>query len=298
VPGHHERHHLVAQLPLGHRRAARLVPSGEQHREQIVAHVAAAPPLVDDPRDERIEGPLLAVKLAVATRGQPRRHRDERLRVLVREPEHHVQRLTHRLRVAIDVEAEQCPAHDAQREPHHLLVDVDRARRHRLPPIEELPGVPGHRSGEARDLVAVEARLHEPALPPPCVTLGRQQPVAQHQLEAPVVPALDVVLRVLRQQVADAVGVVDDHVPKRPEVQVDHVPVLLGRAGDRADGVAPGLDQMMKEEVLRRSGRQTKVARIAHRGVLSRHATFTSYFLGRRPHMDRGRSSDPFDFVQ
>src|SRR5207248_7895613 len=138
------------------------------------------------------------------------------------------------------VVAEQRLADDAQREPHHLVVDVDRLPAALRELFGALLGRAYHRGSEPRDPLPVEGRLGDAPLPLPEVALGREQAVAEDVPERRV-PArlLAVVLVVLGEDVVDARRRADQVRDHRPESETDYVAVLAERLREEPDRVAP-----------------------------------------------------------
>ena len=134
----------------------------------------------------------------------------------VRERQHHHperfhdagERLAHLRRLRLDVGVEQRLADDREREPVHLPGDVQRgAVGPRVPhPIR----VRHHRAAVAGDPIAVKRRLHQAALAQVHGALARQQPFAEQALRALQPAALDEVLVVRDEDVADVLRAVDE----------------------------------------------------------------------------------------
>ena len=78
VPCQHQRHHLVAQLLIGHAIRAGVIRRGHQHAQQIPRGRVAVAALLDDGVDQPIEGRPRSQEAAVGRRGHPQRQRGQR----------------------------------------------------------------------------------------------------------------------------------------------------------------------------------------------------------------------------
>jgi hypothetical protein len=137
----------------------------------------------------------------------------------------------------LQLQAEEAPGDDAQRELHHVLVHVPHLAL--APGTREPLGIPGHHLPVGRQALAVEGGLHEPALPQPGLALVGQQPVAQQSTQNPPLQRiLGVVAVAGDEDVLDVVRVVE-HVRLLSQVgEVHHVPVAApGAVLGEGDGV-------------------------------------------------------------
>jgi hypothetical protein len=199
VAGEEERHHLVAELGVAHRRAVGLVRVGreEEHRQQVAAGggVGGAAALGDHAVDDRVEPVARAHEAS-----EPRDGEAERPLGDVEERERGdahrvVHGLGHVARTVGDVGAEQRLAGDAEGERGHLGREVDPALRGRqagLPARDAVPAVApalgggGHGDGVAGDALAVEGGLRDTSLAAVELALAREEAVAEQEAEAAV----------------------------------------------------------------------------------------------------------------
>ena len=106
VPGHVQRHDLVAHLPRRHPCAVVRILRLDQDREEIAAILAAGPARLDDAVDERVQLPDGPARAEIARRGNPVRHDAEALQADAEVVHQHLGGLAGLVRVARDVGVE------------------------------------------------------------------------------------------------------------------------------------------------------------------------------------------------
>jgi len=167
VPGEEEGQDLVTKLFVGHA-AAVFVARLYQHRKQIAGVAPRFTTLSNDSINRRIQSPDRAPELdhgrgrkVTGDRGQEQSQTDG-------VPHQHIH-CRGDFPDLLRFHVEQRPHHDAQRELHHLLMDVASLTVLVLvfPRGEHLLGVAGHDFRVGRDPLAVKCRLRKPSLPQP-----------------------------------------------------------------------------------------------------------------------------------
>ena len=119
-----QRHHLVADLPLGHA-GALLVARQEQHREQV-APILARRALADDAVDDVVEAAGRLREPTVAGCREPRRDEEAEAReAKVVEVLDRGTQAGDLLDAGRDVGVEEGPRDDPERQRRHLVVQVD-----------------------------------------------------------------------------------------------------------------------------------------------------------------------------
>lgn len=152
------RDDLVAELLVGRALPGVLVDGLHEHAEEVIA-VRLGAALGDEPIDEGVERLHRLLETQVRGRRHGGRDANERLGVVVRPVHRDVHRVAYRARLALDVRREQRQADDAERDAHHLSMDVERLGRLFLPPrVEVIPRRARHVVGEGGELAAVIAR--------------------------------------------------------------------------------------------------------------------------------------------
>jgi hypothetical protein len=147
----------------------------------------------------------------------------------------------------------------------------------------------GHGLGERRELLLVESRLRDPALPAPEVAFAGEQAVPEEQLQRLEELSLRVVPVVVDEDVSDRVGVREVKRLQRAERQADDVAELVEVPHLHAEGVAPELGQNPDEELALRSGRRPARGR-SRRRDRHRGAAADQFPPGRRrPRVDPRR---------
>jgi hypothetical protein len=108
--------------------------------------------------------------------------------------------------------AEQIAARQTLREPAEFRFDVEdfSARGAIAPAIEETVGVLGHPSHLGIDLLGLERRLRDHALPAPFRGFGEEQTLTEQRLDVPVTHVLHVLLAVRDQHLLEDLGIGDD----------------------------------------------------------------------------------------
>jgi hypothetical protein len=152
---------------------------------------------------------------------------------------HHAgQRFSDLDRLRFDVGVEQGLADDRQRQPVHLAGNVDR------PPVD--PGashpirVRHHRRAVGGNPVAVERRLHQPALPQMDRALAGQQSFAENPLGALQPAALHEALVVRDEDVLDVLRIVDEEHLLAAHAVGDDVAVGAREIGEEGERIAAG----------------------------------------------------------
>ncbi len=147
--------------------------------EQVVvlAQTVVAP-LSDHAKDDAIQAGDGALEAPASRRREPR-GQQIRSRDGILQGRH---RLGHVLGFPPRVVAEQRPAHDVQRQPHHLLTHVH--HRAGAPALGESFRRLGHRRAVRHQPRVLERGLNHAAMSAPGVSVAGQQAAAQHQREA------------------------------------------------------------------------------------------------------------------
>jgi len=261
VSSHHERHHLVAELLIGH--AAPVLRRRHQEREEVVrVGVLASSPRVDDPEDERVEGLQRSLEAKVLPAGYPLRRLDDRFRIVIGVADRDPQRLSDRIGLGADGGTEERAGDDAKGQLHHLGVHIDDLADTLVPLGQHRVGLLDHRGNERRDAIAMKRRLRQLPLPTPELPFTGDQPFAQNELEALVVGALRVVSVVVDEDVVNGLHVVDEEVPGMRKLQADHV-ALRGDLREQIDRTSSKLEQVPHERQPGTLGRATRDDRFA-----------------------------------
>ncbi len=241
VAGHEECEGLAPELVVGHRLPGLLVAGPDQHREQVAVVAALAPALADEVQHELVQRPDRPLEPEVGRRRHPGRGRGERLI----EPAFQVtrgdaERRPDGVRLVAHVAAEERPAGDGERQPRHLGRDIDGfPRRGGLTPsVQELGRGVDHDLGITGHSLAMEGRLRQPSLPPPGIPLGDDQVVPEQIAEEAILPAAQIVLRVVVEDAPDVVGVVHEVDQERSDPEAKDVPEPLTRPEQEIERIA------------------------------------------------------------
>ena len=183
MTGDHERHEFVADLAQWDRRIA--FESRDEQAEKVGARLGFSQASLHHVEHRLVEFASGASQRAL--RGGPGRQRDRHLR----RRHHDIERLERGPRESVgvggEVSAEERRCHGLERDAHHGLVDVDhRAARDVAPSREEFLGGYCGMANDGLQARPVEGRLDHAPLPPPDVTGRREQALASHQREGPV----------------------------------------------------------------------------------------------------------------
>lgn len=162
VAGEEEREGLVADLGIGHGLPV-FVTGSKQHGEEIAGIVAGLAPAGDDAVNDVVE---LAARAAEAAGDGEQRQAHDVLAHWEHEEIEHLEDLGEGVLdgggCVVHLGAEESIGDDAEREPHHLLVELERLAR--LPMGRGALRLLHHRIGIAGQALAVEGWLHELAL--------------------------------------------------------------------------------------------------------------------------------------
>jgi len=287
VPREHHRDDLVAKLNVVHLRARGVggvfVDRLHQHAEEVVAEAVLRAlvtrgllaTVANEPVHDPVERTHRAVEPDVVRRRDGRRDPHDRLGVVVRPAKRGVERAADLACISVDVRREQREADDAKREPHHLFVHAERLEPVVPPAIEHRPRRLGHLVGEVTETRAMKRGLRELSLPSPHLTLAREEPLAEDDLEPHVVAALLVRLRVVDQDVMDHVGIREHVVVPRTELEANDVAVLPVRLEHQPQGIAPRREHAPEQRQPSRARsdtgrRDVGSARVGHRMVFRR----------------------------
>jgi hypothetical protein len=134
------------------------------------------------------------------------------------------------VRLRLDVGVEQRFSHDGERVRRHLPRDVE---LHSIgPPVRAPARVGDHRIAVAGDARAVKCRLRETALPQVEIVLAGEQPLAEQELGAFQAAALVEPAAVRDEDVADVLGVAEQHQRLRTDAERRNVAEVAGERGE------------------------------------------------------------------
>jgi SAM-dependent methyltransferase len=178
-----------------------------------------------------------------------------------------------------DVRAEQRLGDDLERQLHHVLVDV--ALRAGAPFREESLRPLNHDLAVRRDAVAMKSRLREPALPPPKVTLCREESFAEHRLQGPLEECVLLPEPITRHEhVFDEIGMTEEDRLQRSDRNADDVAMPFTHFSQKPERVSPERDEVAEQGKTRRLWRslhEHQVTREDGRCVSSDYVTDVSY---------------------
>ncbi len=208
VTGEKDGHRLVAHLVVRHPRAVVFVLGGQQHRQQVAAIAAARSSIRDHAIDDGVEARPRHPGSSKLGHRKTLEHFAERQH---RHPErfhHGGQRLAYCGRLLLDVDVEQRPADNRQRQPVHLASDVE--RRAVGPRAPHAVGIADHQVAVSGHAIAVKRGLHQAPLPQVERAFAGQQTLAEQALASFEPPALGEIPVVRDEHVANQLRLVDE----------------------------------------------------------------------------------------
>jgi hypothetical protein len=258
VPGQHQGHHLVAQLPIGHPLAGLGVAGLDQHGEQIGAGDAVLAAALDGVQHHVVERAQGRLESPVGGSGNHARHREERVDGVHRVAQHHGQRAADGGGDGGEVLAEERAPQDLQGDAQELGHQVDHLAppRQRAPAIDELGGGLAHGAAEGGQPLLVEGRLGDAPLAPPEIAIGGEQPIAQRgaqHLERVGLPA--VVLAVVLENALHPARLRDDVPIEARQPDLRHRSIRLRGLHQEAERIGAKLGERADERPPGRAGR-------------------------------------------
>jgi hypothetical protein len=192
MPCKKERDRLVSKQRVGHR-LSRLVTRRHQTRQKIISiFQAARAPLGDHGRNDPFNRPDRPPISEVAGQWNRVGNKDRALVARCDLYDEIVHRMVHVANVSLHLGIEERFGCDAQRQSHHLGMDVDDLPV--LPAIEHLAGKGHHGAVVSKKLPAGEGRRGQAALTLPGLAFTGEQAFSEHRRHvAPEEPVLDVI---------------------------------------------------------------------------------------------------------
>ncbi len=201
----------------------------QQHRKEIVALRPRLPARIDQSVNDLVQSPAPRHHPPYARQRQPLDQSRKRKHDQVERIHHGRERLADLVGNAVHVGTEERFSHDAEGEPAHFPRNVH------FPPVppalHHAPCFRAHLLRKSGDPLAMESRLHHPALAQMVRALAREQTCAQHALHPLKAASLVKIFVIRHEDFADQIGIVQQVHPLEADAEIDAIAVFACQAG-------------------------------------------------------------------
>jgi hypothetical protein len=278
VPRREDGDGLVAELEVAHAFARLLVARVEEHAEEIRGFPRGFPAFGDEADEQIVEHLHRPPVAEVLRRGDGEREIEEAPDALVGVDGEERERFADGIRLAREVAPEEGLAGDAHGERHHRAIDVHHAALAR-PALEEVRRGAGHHLDEALDALAMKGRGRDAPLALPEIAVRGDQPLAEKEVHlGRRSGALGVVLGVVLEHVAHAVGAEDGDAGLTGEAKRDGIAIARGPARKDAEEVVAEDHRVTEGAAARWHGRLARSSRAVAEGAEERAERGASVF--------------------